>query len=301
MISAENVDREHTPGMGSVAEIYKIGRGPSSSHTIGPERACLRFRELCPRAESYKVIFYGSLAKTGRGHGTDKVIEKTLAPVPVDIVFDTETVTEHPNTMDLFAYEKGSVISQVRVKSIGGGYILFGDEKQSVSALVYSETQFTAIADYCRENDLALWEYVKQTEGEKTWNYLSEVWTAMKRAIHRGLRDEGILPGGLEVKKKAKQLYEATHVDETAETRENRLICAYAFAVSEQNASGETIVTAPTCGAAGVLPAVLYYEQKKHSFSDEQVIRALATAALSETSSKPTRPSPAPNAAARPR
>ena len=265
--------------MGSIREIFKIGRGPSSSHTIGPERACLRFRSLYPDADSYRVVLYGSLAKTGKGHGSDTVIKKTLSPAETLVEFDPITPTPHPNTMDMQAFRGGELLGSVRVLSIGGGNVLFGDEVCS-SPVVYPHSSFSEISRYCAEKDIALWQYVRENEDSELWDYLLDVWRHMKSAVQRGLRDEGILPGGLSVHKKAKQLFEATHIDESAETRENRLICAYAFAVSEQNASGETIVTSPTCGSAGVLPAVLYYEQQKHGYTDEQILRAIATAGI---------------------
>lgn len=265
--------------MTSIKEIYKIGRGPSSSHTIGPERACQKFKKLYPSADFYKVVLYGSLSKTGIGHGTNTVIEKTLEPTKCEVIFDNINQVDHPNTMDLFAYKNNSLIAQIRVISIGGGEIIFGNEGYHNNKEVYKQSKFSDISKYCKENGMALWQFVKETE-PYIWAYLYDVWEQMKRSIKNGLDDDGILPGGLGVHKKAKQLFESQHIDESLESKENRLICAYAFATSEQNASGETIVTAPTCGSAGVLPAVLYYEQNKNNYSDEKIIRALATAGL---------------------
>lgn len=267
--------------MDSLKELYKIGRGPSSSHTIGPERACIIFKERNPHAKRFKAVLYGSLAKTGKGHGTDEVIKKTFYPYSCDVYFDcSEQNIPHPNTMELLAYKDNSLLNRTRVFSVGGGSIVFENAIGQQPPEVYSLSKFSDIAAYCKDNRIRLWEFVKQNEGKDIEEHLASVWKAMKKSIMRGLDDEGILPGGLNVVKKAKALYNSQHVDETAQTRENRVVCAYAFAVSEQNASGETIVTAPTCGAAGVLPAVLYYHQQKNGFSDQQIIHALATAGL---------------------
>ena len=267
--------------MESIRELYKIGRGPSSSHTIGPERACLAFRERTPGADAYRVRLYGSLAKTGRGHGTDVVVEKTLSPIPCTVELDCETpVVGHPNTMDLFAYRDGVEIARSRVESVGGGSIVFDGGDVPRPERIYPHGSFSSIAEECKERRIRIWEYALQIEGDGFFEYMRGIWDAMKEAIHRGLDDEGILPGGLEVRKKARALFNSGHIDESAETRENRMVCAYAFAVSEQNASGERIVTAPTCGASGVLPAVLYYQQKKRHIPDERIIEALITAGV---------------------
>lgn len=267
--------------MESLTELYKIGRGPSSSHTIGPERACQIFKKRNPSSDRYHVILYGSLAKTGQGHGTDSVIRKTLAPCFCTVEFrGFEENIPHPNTMDLIAYRGERELERARVFSVGGGSIRFENASEAKRIAVYDRATFREIADFCNENRIRLWQYVEEREGTDFFAYMQTVWETMKDAVHRGLSDEGILPGGLGVHKKAKSLYNARHVDESAETREHRTVCAYAFAVSEQNAAGETIVTAPTCGAAGVLPAVLYYQQEKRGYSDTEIIHALETAGL---------------------
>ena len=263
-------------GMESLSELYRTGRGPSSSHTMGPERACRLFWARNPSADGFKAVLYGSLAKTGKGHGTDKVIRKTFAEVPCEVVFNTEkTDLPHPNTMELMAYIDGKETDRITVMSVGGGKILSPGETLGEAPTVYPHSTFDEIAAYCRENDLRLWEYAEQIEGPVLGVHMEHVWETMKKSIRKGLLAEGILPGGLEVQRKAKTLFSAQHIDESAETRENRMVCAYAFAVSEQNAAGETIVTAPTCGASGVLPAVLYYQQKKRGYGDIQIIHAL--------------------------
>ena len=268
-------------GMKSLRELYKIGRGPSSSHTMGPERACREFMKLYPEANSFCVILYGSLAKTGKGHGTDRVIEKTFEPYFSEVVFDfTKTDIPHPNTMEIIGFCDGREIARTRVMSVGGGSILFENENAKDTPDIYEMTTFSDISDYCKQKSLRLWEYALERESADFQDYMDNVWQVMKKSIRCGVADEGILPGGLGVKKKAKSLLRSQHIDESAQTRENRMVCAYAFAVGEQNASGEQVVTAPTCGAAGVLPAVLYYQQEKNGYSDREAVRALITAGL---------------------
>ena len=269
-------------GMESLRELYKIGSGPSSSHTMGPEKAAKLFKErFYGLADSFRVILYGSLAKTGKGHCTDTVIKKTLAPFGCEIVFnDTETELPHPNTMELFALSGGKEIGYEKVFSIGGGMIRSEGRTVSPPEKIYPHDTFAEIAAYCREKEIRIWEYAEIFEGIGFWDYMEEIWATMKSSVRRGLTDEGTLPGGLEVRKKAKHLLNLEHIDESAETRENRMVSSYAFAVSEQNACGGTIVTAPTCGASGVVPAVLYYQQKKRSFGDDAVLKALAAGGI---------------------
>ena len=270
-----------TDRMCSLRELYKIGRGPSSSHTIGPEKACLYIKERFPTADRFAVTLFGSLAYTAEGHDTTAIVRETLSPLAVDITRDTETADlSHPNTMDLTAYADGKILGTIRVYSVGGGQIQIEGEMLDENRDVYPLHSFAEIADYCEAHGLRLWQYAEQMEGEELRAYLHTVWDTMKTCITEGLKQEGALPGRLQVQRKAKHLYSQNHIDETRETRENRLVCAYAFAVSEQNAAGGRIVTAPTCGASGVLPAVLYYEQQKHGFSDTEICRALATAGI---------------------
>ncbi|MBQ1272160.1 MAG: L-serine ammonia-lyase, iron-sulfur-dependent, subunit alpha, partial [Clostridia bacterium] len=186
----------------------------------------------------------------------------------------------HPNTMELAAFEGDLELARTRVFSVGGGAIRFEGEAEAERVYIYSMNTFNDIAAYCKKEGLRLWEYVYQVEGPAFREHLMTIWKQMKRTIAAGLEDDGILPGGLNVHKKAKHLYNLQHVDETAETKTNRLISAYAFAVGEQNACGELIVTAPTCGAAGVVPAVMYFHQKKGGYTDEEICRALATGGL---------------------
>ncbi len=268
--------------MKSLRKLYRIGRGPSSSHTIGPERAARYFKEKHPDADGFKAILYGSLAKTGKGHMTDAVLRQSFAPVPSKIVFepDYDGVLPHPCTMDLQAFKDGELLESVRVASVGGGAIRFEGTDYVEAPEVYPENSFAEIAAYCREKDIRIWEYVEEKEGASIWEYLEEVWDVMKKSIRDGLSTEGVLNGSLGVHRKAAYLFNQFHMDESSETRENRIVCAYAFAVSEQNASNGTVVTAPTCGSAGVVPAVLYYFQKKRGYSDTEILHALATAGI---------------------
>ncbi len=272
--------------MQSLRELYKIGRGPSSSHTMGPERAVKRIKSEFPQADNLKVTLYGSLALTGRGHGTDRIIKETFLPLPCEIIFDKKTHCDyHPNTMDVFVYKGDTLLGKKRVYSIGGGSILFeGEQNEQKTASgeieVYPHNSYTEISEYCSKKNIRIWQYVKEFEGEEIFNYLSDVWECMKNSIRQGLTTKGVLPGGLNTQRRAQILYNQRHIDESAQTQENRLVCSYAFAVSEQNASGGEIVTAPTCGSCGVLPSVLMYYQEKKSFSDDKILQALATGGI---------------------
>ena len=264
--------------MKSLKQLYRIGKGPSSSHTIGPERACRMFMQENPNADAFSVTLFGSLAKTGKGHGTAEVIASVLSPV--EIHYDFETSTSHPNTMELTAWSAGKKIITTRIISVGGGEIEVEGAPSCEEEDVYPLHTLTEIRSYCENYKMRLCDYVYQCEGENIRLYLKNVWKTMQEAISRGISQTGVLPGGLEVERRAKTLYQSHAPEETAETREHRLVCAYAFAVGEENASGGTIVTAPTCGACGVVPAVLKYAQERHGYTDEEIIDALATAGL---------------------
>lgn len=277
----EDLNENAKNGMESLKELYRMGRGPSSSHSIGPEYACRIFKEQNKYADSFKAILYGSLAKTGKGHGTENVIKKVFLPERCTVEFDfSEEDLPHPNTFDIIAFRNRKETARERVMSIGGGKVRFENKPYQTPKCVYNLTQFSDIAEYCNNKGLRIWEYVVECEDDNIYSYIYEIWQDMKISIEKGLKDEGVLPGGLEVQKKAKQLFSLEHIDETSETRENRLVCSYAFAVSEQNASGERIVTAPTCGASGVVPAVLYYQQKKHNLPDDRIVKALMTGGI---------------------
>ena len=272
--------------MKSIREIYKIGTGPSSSHTMGPVKAMQIFTSEHPEADSYEVILYGSLSDTGRGHGTDVAI-MAVTEKPVNIVFNSvDRNLPHENTMDLFAIKNGEKSAPMRVMSVGGGDIRIQGRELSFVDDVYPESTFTEIADYCKHHGIRISDFIEMREGKGIYDFLLEVWVTMKAAIHRGLTTSGILPGGLEVERKAQYLYNQRHIDESPITRENRIVCAYAYAVSEENADNGVIVTAPTCGACAVLPSVLKYMQERHNFSDKAILKALAVAGLIGTLTK---------------
>lgn len=265
----------------SIKNIFKTGIGPSSSHTMGPSFAAERFFAEYGTADFIKVILYGSLAKTGKGHGTDRAIAEMLTGVETEIVWDTSSPTdEHPNTLDFIAFKNGKEIGRKRFYSIGGGEIRTDDDKVSPPKKLYAEKTFSEISELCKSRNIRLSDYVFEHEGEGIKEFLYSVWQTMQNAISEGLSKRGVIPGGLDVERKAQFLYSQKHIDESPQTRENRLVCAYAFAVSEQNADCGVIVTAPTCGACGVVPAVLKYMQEKNKFSDDDIIRALAVAGL---------------------
>jgi len=268
--------------MKSIRDIYKIGKGPSSSHTMGPERAAKYFLQQNPDADSFQVILYGSLSKTGVGHGTDRVLREVLSPYPTEIVFSKEVLSgSHPNTLDFIATKGGETVTTLRVESIGGGDIRIPGQPHMDPPEVYPENSFAEIADFCKWRYInKLSDYVELNEGEDIWEFLTEVWQVMKQSISDGLNATGVLPGGLNVQRKAKYLYEQKAHEQIPSLQEFQLIAAYAYAVAEQNAGNGTIVTAPTCGACGVVPAVLKYAQNTRGFSDEQIIRALAAAGI---------------------
>ena len=265
--------------MKSIRSIYKIGNGPSSSHTVGPYHAARLFLERHPEADEVTAVLYGSLAFTGEGHGTEKAIKSAIPFARV--LFDREsTDLPHPNTMLFTAFSKGKEIGKNRVFSIGGGSVLFENETSDDSLEVYPLNSFSEISSLCKENDCSLSQYVYDIEGSSLKDYLRQVWHAMRESVQRGLKIDGILPGGLGVARKAKLLYEKRCYNESADVTMNRIIAAYAYAVSEENADEQIVVTAPTCGGCGVLPAVLYYMQTDRGFPEEEILDSLAVAAL---------------------
>ena len=274
--------------MKSIRQIYKIGKGPSSSHTMGPASAAEHFKSEYPQADSFRVILYGSLSKTGVGHGTDRVIRQVLSPLPADIIFSKEVLENaHPNTLDLIAFKDGQELGKLRVESIGGGDIRVPGQTLLDPPEVYPENSFAEIADFCKWRYIhKLSDYVELNEGEEIWDFLSEVWQTMKQSIADGLSATGVLPGGLNVQRKAKYLLEQHPEEDVPALREFQYIAAYAYAVAEQNADNGTVVTAPTCGACGVLPAVLKYAQDTRGYTDEQILRGLAAAGIIGTLTK---------------
>ena len=268
--------------MKSIRDVYKIGKGPSSSHTMGPERAAKLIRSKYPNADAFRVILYGSLSKTGVGHGTDRVLLDTLSPYPTDVIFSTEELPNaHPNTLDFIAMKDGAEIGTLRIESIGGGDIRYPGQDSEASEEVYIEHSFAEIVDFCKWRYIdRLSDYVELNEGEDIWPFLMNVWLTMKQSIADGLKAEGVLPGGLNVQRKAKFLYEQKPEENVPALLEFQKIAAYAYAVAEQNAGNGTIVTAPTCGACGVLPAVLKYAQDTRGYTDAEICRGLAAAGI---------------------
>lgn len=269
--------------MKTLKDLYKVGSGPSSSHTIGPSTAAQKFRIAYPEANSFKAILYDSLSKTGRGHRTDYAIEKACEPFPVEIIFDTETDVAdlpHPNTLDFIGYKDGVELDRWRILSVGGGTIRILGMEEAELPDIYDLNSYNDIADYCRKKEIRIWQYVEEIEGPSIWDYLSDVWFMMKRAINEGLIATGSLPGGLELKRKANLLYNQRHIDESAETKQTRIVSSYAYAVMEHSADNGIVVTAPTCGSCGIVPALMRYFQETRGFSDEKILHALATGGI---------------------
>ena len=267
--------------MESLKELYKIGNGPSSSHTMGPKRAAERFADRCRDADAYRVTLYGSLAATGKGHLTDVAILSVLQPVaPTEIVWKPETVLPfHPNGM-LFEGLKGEqVVDSWKIYSIGGGELAEEGVPPRQAEEIYEMNTLDEILAWCRRTGRTYWEYVEECESDDIWDYLAEIWQAMRESVERGLDHEGVLPGPLHLTRRAATYHvRASGYKQSLQSR--GLVFAYALAVAEENASGGRIVTAPTCGSSGVVPAVLYHLQKSRGFSDARIYRALATAGL---------------------
>ena len=271
--------------METIKKIYKIGFGPSSSHTMGPNRAAEMFKKRTPDAARYRVTLYGSLAATGKGHHTDLAISRGLAPKNTEIVWHADEVKPfHPNGM-LFESidEQGGVTDSWLVYSIGGGYLATEEGEVPLGITpegeVYPHNTMQEIMEYIDREGLSFWEYVEQCEDGRLWMYLEEMWQQMQQTIEEGLLDDRVIAGGLHLRSKAHQYFiRASAFKPSLQSR--ALVIAYALATSEQNACGGRIVTAPTCGSSGVLPAVLYHLKKNHGFSDREILRAMATAGL---------------------
>ena len=268
--------------MKTIKSIYKIGMGPSSSHTMGPRKAAEIFLKRHPNAAAFQVVLYGSLAATGKGHMTDVAITDILQPVaPVEILWKPKIFLPfHPNGMQFAAKDAaGNTLEEWTVYSIGGGELAEEGKPLSEGTEIYGMNRMTDILQWCERTGKNYWEYVKENENSDIWDYLASVWVTMKEAILRGLDAEGVLPGPLNLRRKASTYYiRASGFKQSLQSR--GLVFAYALAVSEENASGGKIVTAPTCGSCGVMPAVLYHLQKIREFSDIRILRALATAGL---------------------
>lgn len=265
--------------MESIRRLYRIGMGPSSSHTLAPREAAARFREQAHEAVRYKVILYGSLAATGEGHLTFQAIRTSLEPVETQIVLEPSIEKPfHPNCMEFSAFDStGNTTHEWTVYSTGGGALT--EEGQPEPEPAYDLTEMGKILGWVRRTGKPIWMYVEERESRGVWEYLTEVWGRMREAIERGLNAEGALPGALRLPRKAQNVFvQARRLkDGTAGTG---FISAYALAAAEENAAGGMVVTAPTCGSCGVLPAVLRYIAESYSLSEERILRALATAGL---------------------
>ena len=270
--------------MESLKELYRIGKGPSSSHTMGPQKAAQIFAAHHHDAKAFKATLYGSLAATGKGHMTDVAIEEVLKPIaPINIDWKPSVFLPfHPNGMTFSAFDdEGHEVDSWTVYSVGGGALSEGGEIRWLTDVkdVYKKNTLKEILTWCDNHGRSYWEYVDECEESSIWDYLMEVWKAMQESVERGLDHEGALPGPLNLPRKASTYFvKAQGYKPSLASR--CLVSAYALAVSEENASGGTIVTAPTCGSCGVMPAVLYHMSRSHEVSDTRILHALATAGL---------------------
>jgi L-serine dehydratase len=266
-------------GFPSIGGIYRIGTGPSSSHTMGPRAAALRLRESMPQAVSWRVHLHGSLAATGKGHLTDEAIAKALAPAPVDFVWHPdEPLQAHPNGMVIEALDaKQDVLRRWQGYSIGGGAILADGEHAGTEPIRYPYADFQAILSACRARQLSYVDLVRERE-EQVFTHLAEVWSVMQACIDRGLHTEGVLPGGLQVQRRAHAIL--LKARKSAGDQRTGTLAAYALAVAEENAGGGIVSTAPTCGSCGVVPAVLHFLQRRFHYDDAAILEALAVAGL---------------------
>ncbi len=266
--------------MPSLRELYRIGHGPSSSHTMGPRRVAELFQLRFPTAARYRVTLFGSLAATGKGHLTDVVVADALTPTPVDFIWrPAEELPSHPNGMAFEALDdRGNVLGMLRAYSPGGGAISIEGEPVTEPA-VYDLDSMQAILRYCTRSGKTFWEYVEESEGPAIWGYLADVNRVMHAAIERGLNAQGVLPGGLGLARRAWTFYRKISLSGGA-IKKDGFLPAYALAVAEENAIGAEIVTAPTCGSSGVLPAIIHHIEDTIETSQDHILRALATAGL---------------------
>lgn len=265
--------------MNSIRELFKIGFGPSSSHTMGPQRAAAKIKELYSDADRYEVDLYGSLSLTGKGHLTDYIIKKTLGEDTV-IHFKSDSLAYHPNGMKFYIYKNNELVDTLTVFSIGGGAIEFEGNKVEKPKEVYPHKDLKEIIRYIEDHGISFYEYVIDFEDDDIKSYLYEILDTMFSSVQNGLRHEGIIPGRLKLKRVAKSMYQQAINTRRESERERLLISSYAYAVSEENACGNQIVTAPTCGASGILPAVLFYCYKQLDIPRKELIKALAVAGV---------------------
>lgn len=267
--------------MDSLKELYKIGNGPSSSHTMGPQKAAKIFRDKNPNAEFFKVELYGSLAATGKGHLTDWVIIETLKPKACEIIWKPQIVKEfHTNGMMFQAFDKEeNLLETWEVYSVGGGSIMEASESRIGRSGIYPLTKLEDIIKWCKDNCKELWEYVEEYEDKDIWAYLMKIWHSMEKTIDIGLSKTGVLPGTLKYPRKAQMFYKKAR-REGSRLKNTGLTFAYALAVSEENGGGGIVVTAPTCGACGVVPAVLRSIKEELSLDEEEILKGLAIGGL---------------------
>ena len=267
--------------MESLKELFKIGNGPSSSHTMGPRKAAIQFADRCKGVDRYRVTLYGSLAATGKGHLTDAAILAVLQPLaPTEIVWKADVVLPfHPNGMLFEGLRGEEVVDSWTIFSVGGGAQANETTRQEKAPDIYPLTTIAEIKEWCYREGKTFWEYVGDCEGPEIWDYLDTIWTSMCQTIDRGLNNDGVLPGGLKVARKA-STYWVKSKGYTASLSSRAKVYAYALATAEENASGGQVVTAPTCGSCGVVPAVLYHLATSRDFLRIRVLRALATAGL---------------------
>lgn len=260
--------------MKSIKELYKIGRGPSSSHTMGPEKAALYFKNKYKESDSFKAILYGSLSMTGKGHLTDWILKKILGK-DTEITFDNNTSVSHPNTFVLEAYKDNKLIGKDEFVSIGGGDIIING-LSDIKDDIYPFKTFNDIKEYSIKNNISLENIVYKFEGNEIKEFLNQVYDIMIESINNGLNNDSIIPGSLKLKRKAKLIFNSSESNNDDKKR----IVAYSYAVSEENASGGIVVTAPTCGSSGVMPSCLYYYQNKYNIPKNKIIDSLAVAGL---------------------
>jgi len=267
--------------MKSLRELFRIGYGPSSSHTMGPRAAAEQYKLRHPEAVRFCVTLYGSLAATGKGHLTDMAIKEVLGEHRTHIIWRPDVFLPfHPNGMKFEVEHSDGIVSDAwTVYSVGGGALAEENDEATTSHEVYELDHLNDIMDWCAQRGVDYWNYVEACEGPEIWTYLAEVWEVMKSAVERGLEHEGVLPGELHLQRKAPRYYiKAKGYGANLQSR--GLVFSYALAVSEENAGGGQIVTAPTCGSCGVVPAVLYHIYKSRQISETRILHALATAGL---------------------
>jgi L-serine dehydratase len=269
--------------MESIKEIFRIGYGPSSSHTMGPRKAVGDFLSRHERVNHIDVTLYGSLAATGKGHMTDTAIEQVSREhhTDCDIGWKPDILLPgHPNGLVITAKDPsgGKERLSETFYSVGGGKVVREGESFTENH-IYPLNKMQDILEWSSDTGRPLWEYVTAHEDNDIFDFLKEVWEVMKNSVHTGLEHEGVLPGGLNLPRKAAQYY-ATSTHYSGPIGKRTRVYAYALAVSEENASGGKIVTSPTCGSCGVVPAVLTYQKEVYRISEIKVLRALATAGL---------------------